>query len=159
MKLSKLLVLMVLTAALAVGCNDKGPTESAENDKGKADEGVPTTQPASAGTGAPKMPEVPTPPLKAKPDVDVQDPSAVARAFVEAVAAKDIEALLVYIHPDQKKELRGEFSGDEGFPPIPEDWSVTVDVVEKTKGTFKGNVKFLSRFKMLYDKGQWWVMD
>lgn len=93
--------------------------------------------------------------------LDPTDADAVARAFVRALAAKDLGKVLILIHPRQRDELRGELA-KSGFPPVPADWHVrakiTVDGGEKT-AKFEGNVRAIRKLGMRFDKGRWWITD
>lgn len=155
MRLTKLAVLLPLAAMamfLTLGCGNGDEETKKPGEKGKG------------GPPAKKTPPKETPPETAPAptgQVDQTDANAVAKAFVEALAAKDLAKTLALVHPDQRDELKGEFE-KEGFPPIPDDPKVTVKVTEaggvKT-GKFQGNVRAIRNLGLKFDQGKWWVVD
>jgi len=91
--------------------------------------------------------------------VDTSDPEAVAKAFIVAVADKNIEEALQYVIPEERDAFRRDM--EKGLPPFPKAPDIEVTV----KGD-RADVRF--RDAKLNDQGygldmkrtdkKWWIV-
>ncbi len=100
---------------------------------------------------------------KKNPATDLSDPEAVAKAFITALANKNVAEAAKYIIPEERDELKKELK--KGMPPLPKDPKVQIQL--KENGT-RADVSLLNAQKpasgppigldMKLSNGKWWIV-
>ncbi|MFK7909764.1 MAG: hypothetical protein AB8F34_04095 [Akkermansiaceae bacterium] len=102
------------------------------------------------------------PPQKTPP-TDTSNPEAVAKAFIIALAKKDIQLATQFVIPEQREELRKEL--EKGVPPLPKAPKIKVRV---KKDGLRADVSVLNvkrpkagppfGLDMKLSDGKWWIV-
>ena len=87
--------------------------------------------------------------------VNASDPEAVARAFVVAVANKNVETALQYVIPEQRDDARRWM--EKEFPPFPKEPTLKVTVKGDRADVEIVNAQGLG-FDMKRQDKKWWIV-
>ncbi len=87
--------------------------------------------------------------------VDRTSAQSVAEAFVRGVREKNEQLVLSLAAPELKAEMQREIAS--GWPSVPEDYQVQVDVDGDTAQFTSG--PFQNRLQLIRTDGQWYIAD